>query len=101
MIETIRKARSDIDALSLTRQLSELQGTANPLLTLGMEPNPNPVLAASLDGGFDAVLDYANRKRKLKSIASTVVATRKAVAGELPGLRIARRQTIFSISILR
>ncbi|OIS93570.1 GNAT family N-acetyltransferase [Brucella cytisi] len=66
LIETIRKARSDIDALSLTRQLSELQGTANPLLTLGMEPNPNPVLAASLDGGFDAVLDYANRKRKLK-----------------------------------
>jgi CelD/BcsL family acetyltransferase involved in cellulose biosynthesis len=66
LIETIRKARSDIDALSLTRQLSELQGTPNPLLTLGMEPNPNPVLAASLDGGFDAVLDYANRKRKLK-----------------------------------
>ncbi|MCK1978030.1 GNAT family N-acetyltransferase, partial [Jeotgalicoccus huakuii] len=29
-------------------------------------PNPNPVLAVSLNGGFDAVLDRANRKRKLK-----------------------------------
>ncbi len=66
LIEVIRKARPDIDALSLTRQLSELQGAANPLLTLGKAPNPNPVLAASLGGGFDAVLDRANRKRKLK-----------------------------------
>jgi len=66
LIEVIRKARPDIDALSLTRQLSELQGAASPLLTLGKAPNPNPVLAASLDGGFDAVLDRANRKRKLK-----------------------------------
>ena len=66
LIEATRKARSDIGALSLTRQLSELQGVANPLLALGKAPNPNPVLAASLDGGFDAVLDRANRKRKLK-----------------------------------
>ncbi|WP_139975631.1 GNAT family N-acetyltransferase [Ochrobactrum sp. CGA5] len=62
----IRKARPDIDALSLTRQLSELQGVTNPLLALGKKPNPNPVLAASLRGGFDVVLDRANRKRKLK-----------------------------------
>lgn len=66
LIDAIRKIRPDIDALSLTRQLSELQGVANPLLTLGKAPNPNPVLAASLSGGFDAVLDRANRKRKLK-----------------------------------
>nr|WP_278526945.1 GNAT family N-acetyltransferase [Brucella anthropi] len=66
LIEVIRKARPDIDALSLTRQLSELQGVTNPLLTLRKAPNPNPVLAASLGGGFDAVLDRANRKRKLK-----------------------------------
>lgn len=66
LIETIRKARPDIDALSLTRQFSELQGAINPLLALAKAPNPNPVLAASLDGGFDAVLDRANRKRKLK-----------------------------------
>ena len=66
LIEKIRKARPDIDALSLTRQLSELQGVTNPLLTLRKAPNPNPVLAASLGGGFDAVLDRANRKRKLK-----------------------------------
>lgn len=66
LVDAIRKARPDIDALSLTRQLSELQGAANPLLALGKAPNPNPVLAASLGGGFDAVLDRANRKRKLK-----------------------------------
>ncbi|MFQ0814680.1 hypothetical protein AVM02_02715 [Brucella anthropi] len=66
LTEAIRKARPDIDALSLTRQLSDLQGAANPLLALGQAPNPNPVLAASLSGGFDAVLDRANRKRKLK-----------------------------------
>ena len=66
MVSLIRKVRPDIDALSLTRQLSELQGVANPLLALGKAPNPNPVLAASLDDGFDAVLDRAHRKRKLK-----------------------------------
>ena len=66
LVDAIRKARPDIDALSLTRQLSELQGAANPLLALGKAPNPNPVLAASLGDGFDAVLDRANRKRKLK-----------------------------------
>ncbi len=66
MINAIGKARPDIDALSLTRQLSELQGAVNPLLALAKAPNPNPVLAASLGGGFDAVLDRGNRKRKLK-----------------------------------
>ena len=66
LIDAIRKARPDIDALSLTRQFSELQGVANPLLALGKVPNPNPVLAASLDGGFNAVLDRTNCRRKLK-----------------------------------
>lgn len=66
LVDAIRRARPDIDALSLTRQLSELQGASNPLLALGQAPNPNPVLAASLGDGFDAVLDRANRKRKLK-----------------------------------
>ena len=66
MVGAIRKARPDIDALSLTRQLAELQGTPNPLLALERGINPNPVLAVSLDPGFDAVLDRTNRKRKLK-----------------------------------
>ncbi len=66
MVGAIRKARPDIDALSLTRQLAELQGTPNPLLVLERGINPNPVLAVSLDAGFDAVLDRTNRKRKLK-----------------------------------
>jgi len=66
MVGAIRKARPDIDALSLTRQLAELQGTPNPLLALERGINPNPVLAVSLDAGFDAVLDRTNRKRKLK-----------------------------------
>ncbi|MEJ5018974.1 GNAT family N-acetyltransferase [Ochrobactrum vermis] len=66
LIDAIRKGRLDIDALSLTRQLAQLQGAVNPLLALGKVPNPNPVLSASLGGGFDAVLDRGNRKRKLK-----------------------------------
>ncbi|NKB94925.1 GNAT family N-acetyltransferase [Ochrobactrum intermedium] len=66
LLGIIRKVRPDIDALSLTRQFSEMQGAVNPLLALGKAPNPNPVLAVSLNGGFDAVLDRANRKRKLK-----------------------------------
>ncbi|MBA8850038.1 CelD/BcsL family acetyltransferase involved in cellulose biosynthesis [Ochrobactrum intermedium] len=66
LLGIIRKVRPDIDAVSLTRQFSEMQGAVNPLLALGKAPNPNPVLAVSLNGGFDAVLDRANRKRKLK-----------------------------------
>lgn len=66
LVSAIRAARPDIDVLSLTRQLPSLSGQDNPLLQLKSVENPNPVLAASLDSGFDAVLERSNAKRKLK-----------------------------------
>ena len=66
LVLTIRAARPDIDVLSLTRQLPSLSGRDNPLLTLKSIQNPNPVLAASLINGFEAVLERSNAKRKLK-----------------------------------
>lgn len=101
MVGAIRQARPDIDALSLTRQFADLQGVKNPLLALGAKRNPNPVLAASLGGGFDSVLERSNRRRKLKNTASTVAVTRKAAAGELPDHRTVRHRMQSSISILR
>lgn len=66
LVSAIRAARPDIDVLSLTRQLPSLSGQDNPLLQLKSVENPNPVLAASLVSGFDAVLERSNAKRKLK-----------------------------------
>ncbi|TCQ82684.1 CelD/BcsL family acetyltransferase involved in cellulose biosynthesis [Ochrobactrum sp. BH3] len=66
LVSAIRTARPDIDMLSLTRQLPSLSGEDNPLLQLKNIENPNPVLAASLGHGFDAVLGRSNTKRKLK-----------------------------------
>ncbi|MBC2884909.1 GNAT family N-acetyltransferase [Ochrobactrum sp. CM-21-5] len=66
MVAAIRKARPEIDALSLTRQLPTLSDMDSPLLQLGRSLNPNPVLAASLSGGFDAILERSNRRRRLK-----------------------------------
>lgn len=66
LLDALRKARPDIDALSLTRQQHSLNGYANPLMLLGVSENPNPELSASLEGGFDAVLERGNSKRKRK-----------------------------------
>jgi CelD/BcsL family acetyltransferase involved in cellulose biosynthesis len=66
LVATIRKERPDIDALSLTRQLEAVDDIDNPLFALAQKRNPNPVLMVSLDGGFDAVLDRTNRRRRLK-----------------------------------
>lgn len=66
LVLAIQKARPDNDVLSLTRQLPSWSGRENPLLQLANSENPNPVLAASLDQGFDAVLERSNAKRKLK-----------------------------------
>ncbi|RCS21952.1 GNAT family N-acetyltransferase [Phyllobacterium salinisoli] len=66
LAHAIHKARPDIDALLLARQVDVLDGLSNPLLHIGKSGNPNPVLAASLSCGFDAVLDRSNAKRKRK-----------------------------------
>lgn len=69
--EAVRRARPDIDMLLLERQLDALEGIANPLADAAMSArSPNVALAASLHGGFDAVLERSSRKRKLKKYRS-------------------------------
>ena len=66
LVTAIRKARPDVDVLSLTRQLPSLSGRDNPLLQTKSAENPNPVLAASITCSFESVLERSNAKRKLK-----------------------------------
>ncbi|MGH6859181.1 MAG: GNAT family N-acetyltransferase [Phyllobacterium sp.] len=66
LFRRLRKARPDIDLVSLTRQLGELGGAANPLLQFSSRENPNVSLALALDRDFDAVLARTNSKRKKK-----------------------------------
>lgn len=65
LIHAIRQARPDVDLLALERMAAELDGISNPLARSGMQQSPNVALAASLDGGFESVLQRAS-KRKAK-----------------------------------
>lgn len=64
--QAIRRARPDVDLLSLERLAAEIGGAANPLLALPHLPSPNVSLAVDLVGGFDALLGRASGKRKRK-----------------------------------
>ncbi|MCV0396395.1 MAG: GNAT family N-acetyltransferase [Rhizobiaceae bacterium] len=66
LLTAIAQARSDIDALALERQLRQIDGVANPLLGWSVGASPNIALACNLAGGFDAVLQRMNSKRKRK-----------------------------------
>ncbi|MBK3746104.1 GNAT family N-acetyltransferase [Paraburkholderia aspalathi] len=66
LIEVLKKARPDIDALALLRQQATLSGRKNPLLQLGSHVNPNPVLSTRIEPDFDAVLARHSAKRKKK-----------------------------------
>lgn len=66
LIASIGKARPDIDLLSLERVIDIVQGRTNPLMTLPCLQSPNPALAVDLSGGFDALLERTNGKRKRK-----------------------------------
>ena len=55
-----------VHALLLERQLRELGGIANPLLSLPHGDSPNIALALSLEGGFEQVLSRHNGKRRKK-----------------------------------
>lgn len=66
VVAAIRKARPDIDMLSLERIVEEHEGLASPLLALPKLPSPNVALAVDLDGGFEALLKRASGKRKKK-----------------------------------
>jgi CelD/BcsL family acetyltransferase involved in cellulose biosynthesis len=70
MVEALRRERPDIDMLALERQLPELDGVPNAFLQLPHAPSPNIALAADLAGGFDAVLERVNGKRKRKKYRS-------------------------------
>ncbi|MCX7305684.1 MAG: GNAT family N-acetyltransferase [Hyphomicrobiales bacterium] len=66
LLDAIRSARPDVDALVLERLLPELDGVANPLLALPHVPSPNLALAVDLSGGFEALLSRVSGKRKRK-----------------------------------
>lgn len=85
LIAAISKARPDIDLLSLERMTSEIDGYANPLLSLPHRPSPNLALAVSLTGGFDAVLQRAGSKRKRKK--NRAQARKFTAAGSLRFIR--------------
>lgn len=72
LVEEIAKARPDIDLLSLERQASSSNEVENPFLTFPHSDSPNPALAVSLDGGFDAVLERSSGKRKRKKHRSQI-----------------------------
>lgn len=66
MLAAIAKARRDIDLVALERLLPDLDGVANPLSALPHFSSPNLSLAASLVGGFDALLTRVSGKRRRK-----------------------------------
>ncbi|MEX0344034.1 MAG: GNAT family N-acetyltransferase [Rhizobiaceae bacterium] len=72
LVEEIAKARPDIDLLLLERQAATSNGVENPFLAFPHSDSPNPALAVSLDGGFDAVLARSSGKRKRKKHRSQV-----------------------------
>jgi CelD/BcsL family acetyltransferase involved in cellulose biosynthesis len=60
----LRKARPDIDLVSLSRQAPHFEGRDNPLAALATRQSPNLSLAVDLDGGFEAVLSRHGGSRK-------------------------------------
>ncbi|SFJ08766.1 Acetyltransferase involved in cellulose biosynthesis, CelD/BcsL family [Phyllobacterium sp. CL33Tsu] len=66
LFQALHRARPDIDIVTLSRQLPELAGAANPLMQLQHRTNPNISLAIRLDGSFETVLNRHNSKRKMK-----------------------------------
>ncbi|MDQ0998783.1 CelD/BcsL family acetyltransferase involved in cellulose biosynthesis [Phyllobacterium ifriqiyense] len=66
LFDALHHARPDIDLVSLTRQMGELGGFANPLIKIPSRVNANISLAITLDGNFETVLARGNAKRKKK-----------------------------------
>lgn len=62
----LRRVRPDVDLLFLSRQNPDFHGVGNPLAGLATMESPNLSLAARLDGGFEALLERAGRRRKLR-----------------------------------
>lgn len=66
LIESVGRARPDVNLVLLERLASENDGRSNPFLDYPHIASPNPALAVTLEGGFDAVLARSNGKRKRK-----------------------------------
>lgn len=66
LVDVLTRKRPDIDLVRLDRQLGEMEGIANPLVLPASGLHADPVLAAPLDSGFDAVLAHDNPKRRRK-----------------------------------
>lgn len=66
IVSALRNARPKGNALLLERQLADCCGIPNPFVFQTSAVSPNPSLALSLDGGFDAVLSRHSGKRKRK-----------------------------------
>jgi CelD/BcsL family acetyltransferase involved in cellulose biosynthesis len=66
LFDTVHQVRPDIDLVSLTRQLGELDGRANPLIQRPSRENANISLAITLERDFEIVLGRNNAKRKKK-----------------------------------
>ncbi|MEZ5811695.1 MAG: GNAT family N-acetyltransferase [Rhizobiaceae bacterium] len=66
LTDRLARQRPDIDLVLLERQAPLIDGRDNPLLALPHSASPNPALAVTLDGGFDAVLARTSGKRKRK-----------------------------------
>ena len=101
LVLTIRAARPDIDVLSLTRQLPSLSGRDNPLLTLKSIQNPNPVLAASLINGFEAVLEEAMPSGNSKNIVSMAAVMKRQAGGAFTHRSPMKNPMRYSIRFLR
>lgn len=66
ILAAIARARPDIDLVALERLLPDLDGIANPLVSLPHSPSPNLSLAVDLAEGFDALLSRVGGKRRRK-----------------------------------
>lgn len=55
-----------IDVVCLERMAERIAGQANPLAGLPRQQSPDVALAVALDGGFEALLERVNGKRKGK-----------------------------------
>ena len=66
IFERIIKLLPENGYLELCCQPVAWAGHANPLLALNYQPSTNDAFAIDLSGGFDAVLDFGNGKRKRK-----------------------------------
>lgn len=66
LARALRDALPGLDMLALERQQRVLAGRSHPLIDLATGESPNIALAASLEGGFTALLERANGKRKRK-----------------------------------